>query len=333
MEPTNFSEALLNFVDIGRDIITILPTKSSGLWPYWVKCFESFSSAITLKKIQDYDINNTSEIDRFPNLRKEFSNLYEFYTDEFSSDLLIVVDGKKQINDAWLRIGDEENTLEEEEDEVEIGNIFSGLSYNRNISIVVKKKTPGTKKVDIELPISEMFEAAISIKKSGIKKPNYPLAIIYSVYKCIMFSREDFSPKMTQVTQAIFGQTVRQENDLNKRISDASKFIAPLMKSNADIMDGLLEKVSSGIDEIEDDSIDEISKLAQEQIAKLDSSSGTSLQSIFSNFMPGSDVDEELEKKGLSVDSIREMVDRKGSGAINNEDLLKSIPGLGDIIG
>lgn len=328
MEPKNFCEALIKSIEVGRDISTILPYKKSNLPPYWVRSFESFSSAITMKIAEDYIVNNVPEKDRFPRLRSEFLNLYNSYFDEFSSDLLITVDGKKQMNDSWLRL--ESDNSNDDDQTITTGELYSGYSHNRGLSIVIKKKEPNSKKVDIEFPISELFEAAILIRKSGFKKPNYPLSVIYCLYKCILFVIPNRNSKMEEITADIFPRTIKEGSDLDKKLSNAKKYIAPLMKNNAAMMEGLMKKVTEGIDDIPDDEIDNIAKIAQEQVAGLEGKGGD-LKSIFSNFLPGSDMDSELEKHGVSIDSIRDMVDREGSGAISNDALLASIPSLSDM--
>lgn len=331
MEPKNFCESLTGFIDVARDISTMLPYKKSGLPPYWVRCLESFSSAITSKIVQDYDLNNIPEKDRFPRLRNEFSNLYDLFLVEFSSDLLITVDGKKQLNDSWLRNKDSNSLDVEEEEEIITCNIFSGLSQNEGISIVIKKKEPDTKKVDIELPVSELLEAGIILRKSGVKKPHYPLSVFYYLYKCVMFSVPNHCEKMTKITTDIFPLTLKEGSTLEKQLNKAKKYIAPMMKNNSKLFENLMSKVRGGIDDIPDENVDEISRIAQEQIAGLENKNGD-IQSIFSSFLPNSDVNGELEKQGISIESIRNLVDREGSGKISNEDLMASIPSLNDIL-
>lgn len=328
MEPKNFSEALTGLIDVGRNISTLLPLNRNIQPPYWIKCLDTFSNSVTLQTIQVFNRENVPEEKRFEKLRCEFRELYNLFFEEFSSELIIEKDGKMVSNDEWLRI---EESEEGEDEPIKDGSLYSGQSINRGLAIVIKKKEAGKKMLDIELPISEMFEAAIALRKSGIKKPHFPYSIIYGIYKCIIFAVPDHIERMDKIASDLFPYTVKEGNILDKRINQAKKYIKPLIDSNRDIMDGLLGKVLTGIDDVPDDQIEDIAEQAQKQIAKLDKSDG-SMMSLFSDFLPGS-ADELSDKmEGVNVDSIRDMVDRAGSGKITNEELMASIPSLESII-
>jgi hypothetical protein len=327
MKPLNFCDALMRFIDIGREITTLMPTTGACLPPYWVRCFEAFSQTLNKKIVEDYNVNRIPECDRFPKLRNEFLALYESFQDEFSSDLLIVVDGKKQLNDSWLRIIEEnsdDTTNDEEKEQIDRSEFFSGFSKNRNISIVIKKKEPGTKKVDIELPISEMLETAILLRKSGFKKPNHPMAVICALYECVSFAVPQHHSKVDEIIEDLFPLTIKDESEIQSKVKSAKEMMKPLMRTNGALMETIMKRVSDGIDEMPDENIDEITRIAQEQLSNLDSKEG-GLKSILGNFLPGSD-DDTLAENGISIDAIRNLVDRQQSGAISNEELMASIP-------
>lgn len=334
MEPRNFSEALNRLIDVGRDISTHLPLNRNLQPPYWIKCFDAFSHAVTLQTIQVFNRNKIPEDQRFEKLKGEFASLYDLFLEEFSGDLVVERDGKKISNDSWLRIEEsdfEEDDQSKKDEPIKNDSLYSGQSSNRGLSIVIKKKEKGTKMLDIEFPISEMFEAAIALRKSGCKKPHYPYSVLYGIYKCIIFAVPDHISKMDEIATAIFPYTEKEGNILDQRIKEAKRYIKPLIDSNKDVMGGLLDKVIGGIDEIPDDQITEIAEQAQKRVVQMEKSDGT-MASMFADFLPGS-ADEIAEKmEGVDTDNIRAMIDRAGSGKITNEELIASIPSLGDIL-
>lgn len=332
--PTNFTNALKKLIEIGRLIIAVLPYDREKVPPYWIRCFEKISSSILQKIVSDYEKNNVVEEERFAGLRGEFQNLYMLYSDVFSSDIISKVDGKTEVRDEWIRISKEELGEDLEETDVERTDIYSGLSANRGLSICIRKKEIGSKGVDIEFPLSEMFEAGIVCLKSGFKKPKFPLAIIYAICACIKFSGVRYHEKIDETMEKLLPSTEKEGNALDSQIKKAKRYVKPLVDQNKDILSGLIDQVTDGIDDIDPDQIEEIATEAQKHISAINKTQGGSFTDMMKSFLPGSaNVEEKLDEYGINTDTLRSMVDRHMDGdGMSNEELLSSIPELEKLI-
>lgn len=335
----DFLKATNFLVDAGREIASLIPAKSGGRKPYWYNCLELYSNTITMREVREYKGRGIPEEQKYVDIKKHFSDYYELFQSDFSEELIKQdpVTGKKTFNESWIAAETDDLDVsdpEESEDEEEIPKKRKETEYeynvsNRDIKITLARKEPGTKTFAIELPITEMYEAAKKVRKNGHKERHYPYAIIYGVYMCVMSSLPEPDPMMLKITSEIYELAKRQETGVKKSIKGAKKYIAPIMKRNGDIMDGLLNQVLSGIDDIPNDQIEQISESAQEHITAANASDG-SLQSLLADFMPGSaeEVDKQMKDRGLTFENIRTMVDQHGSGAMSTEELMQSIPGL-----
>jgi len=321
IEPNNFTESLKKLISIGRDIITNFDSLYKKSPPYWARCLDLFSNAVN-NQLVIYNTNNTPEEERFMNLKKEFKNLYLLNEEEFKSELIYTKDGIKKCNDEWIRIY---NTSESSEEKEKEKSIFTGLSYNRGLSIVIHKKL-SSKGCDIEYPLSELFEVAILIKKRGFTVPHYPYSIIYGVYKCISFVEPNHHTIMDKIIIDLFPYTKKEDNSMEKNFKKAKKIIKPLIDSNRDILDGFIGNIMSSIDEIDDEQIDNITSEAQKSVLQLEKGTA-SFSSLLANFIPG-DIDpmEKMEELGISTDKITSLINKAENGTMTNEELINSIP-------
>lgn len=330
-------------IDVGRDIANLIPCKKGGKKPYWYNCLELYSHHITTTYVNEYMDKNVPEALQFQQLKNDFRGYFEMFNEDFSNELISEdkSTGKKKFNDSWIAAESDEveESSDSEDDETESKKKktvydFENTMRNRDIKITVSRRERGTNTFDVELPITEMYEAAKKIRKMGYKERHYPYAIVYGVYDCIMNSIENPPSIMRKISSELQPYVKKQGNDIEKSIKGAKKYIKPIMERNKDIMGGLLDQVLNGIDEIPDDQVDEISEKAQEHVSSLNKADG-SLKSLLADFMPGSaeEVDRQMETRGLTYDNIRNMIDQHGSGAMSNEELLDSIPSLDTILG
>lgn len=343
LSATNF------LIEAGREIAGLIPSKSGGRKPYWYNCMELYSNHVTMKEVNEYKRRSVSESEKFVEIKKFFVDYYELFSSDFSNELVKIdpETGKKTFNDSWIAAEVEDRDVsdpEESEDEDDRKKSAKDLSYdfntvNRDINITIARKAAGSKTFAVELPITEMYEASKKVRKFGHKERHYPYAIICGVYMYIIASMDHPDPMMIKIVNEIYDLAKRKESGVRKSIKGAKKYIAPIMKRNGDIMDGLLSQVLGGIDEIPDEQIEEISESAQEHISAANVSDG-SFQSLLADFMPGSaeEVDKQIKDRGLTFENIRSMVDQHGSGAMTTDELLGSIPfsdvpTIDDIIG
>lgn len=302
----------INFlVDVGRDIGLVTPQKN-GKKPYWSYCLDLFAHNITTKYITEYLNSDIPDEEQFPTVKDLFVSYYEFYADDFANELIQNVDGKKHFNDSWIKA-----EIDEEEND----------TSNRGIKLTIMKKQSGSKSYDIELALSEIYDAAIKVHKAGDTPRHYPYAVIYGVYKCVIHSIENPPPMMIKICNELEQYVHKKENGVKQNITRVKKYAAPLLKRNKHLMDGLIKKVMDGIDEIPDESVDEISERAQEHIASL-SRPGGSVMDMFSSLMPGSadDFETKMSENGISYENVKRLIDNSGSDAISPEELLASIP-------
>lgn len=318
-EPSNFTESLKKLITTGRDIISCLSVEHRSSPPYWVRCLDLFANAVNLQIVERYQKENVPDDQRFEKLKMEFQNLYRLFEDDvFSKELLYEENGIKKFHDEWLTIDSNAST-------------YSGLSYNRGLSIVITKKI-NSKGCDIELPLSEIFNAAISVRALGFKKPHYPLSVIYGIYKCISFSVPEHHQMIDKISAELFELTLKDKSEVNKNIKKAKNFIKPLLDLNKDIIGNLVSQVNDGINELDDEHIDTITIEAQKHMKKMENGS-ESFQSLLSSYMPGSDIDpaKKMEELGLDDSKIKSLIDRAESGGMTNEELFSSIPSLANL--
>ena len=330
MESKNFTDALENLLDLCSNMISYLPNSVSGTPPYWVRCFEIFKRSITINEVEN-EKNKIPETDRFTKLRGYFRDILFFNHTEFSNELILEVDGKKTINDSWIKIDESESDEFEADaktaEPIRANDFYSGRAINRGIKITIIAKT-GPKSIDNEFPIAEFYNAAIQLYKSGIKQPHFPYAIIARVYECVMFASPEYPEKMNKILSDLLPYLV--EETTSSKTERMSEFIKPLFRENKEILGDISSKIKEGINEIPDEDMEEISERMTGLFNKIESAKTTSIMDLISDFLPGSadEIEEKMSAKGVSMEEIRAKLDVKGTGALTNEELQARIDSL-----
>lgn len=312
MSKNNFTDSLDYLSTISKEIIDLLPFDKVSSPPIWVKHTESIFSMILEHSIEKYDLKNVDEKDRFPIIRKKFESLYDENRDVLNKSFIIMDENDKpKPNDSWIKLEDKQ--------------LISGLSKSRGITICLKKGDDKTE--DLEIPISELYNAALYIKKNKIvESPNYPICIIYAIYNCILHSTDKDSDSLNNIILEMAPATEKKATVMADKMSGAKPYIKAFV--NTGLLDELFTKINSGIDEISDDDIDGIAEQAHAHIELLTRSGEMNL----SDFLPGSaDLDSSLQKNGLSTETLRNMLDKHSSGKMTTEELKKSIPTIDDL--
>jgi hypothetical protein len=321
---TNFSDSIKYLIDVGRDLSTLTGNDDRKEAAYWVKTQSEFSKAIIGKISSEYNKKNIPEEQRFLTLKNKFREIYETFSEELNKELIL----EKKINDEWLKITDELNLDEAEFNTFNRGLKITILSYDE-----IKKKSG---KIDIELPISEIYRNAIYvdkllIKDKVIKSPKFIFCVIYGIYNCFKFSMpsEIVSPFITNEIENIISKKLieKDKGSIDKSLNSAKKFMAPIINSNKESFTGLVSQMKDGICDIQDEDIDKIADQADKAIKMFTNNKDKDLTSVMTDMLGGdkTKIKEKLDKIGLHEGNIRGMID-KFSGGMSNEDLKSSIP-------
>ena len=300
-----------------------------------MRTLKAFSTAITKKRVEFFT-DKTPEDSQFIGLREKFKNLYEAFETEFGQPFSIVVDGKKKVNDRWLRI---EGDISEGEFCSENPEQDAGLSRNRGVVINIfapdaEKKKKGV--VDFEIALSELYRAAIYIDSSVTKKPRYPYCLLYGIYNCIRYSIGDDKLPATflNVITGIYTRRAdfleKDQGSIDKAISSVKKQFEDVVGDNKDAFSGMMSQIKGGLDELTDDTIDEIASQAHGAVKAFDKTKGGDIKDIIGGLTGRNtkEVEETMKTVGLHENNIRSIINRAsgvGSG-MSNSELLATIP-------
>lgn len=291
--------------DIARELSAII-YKETGKRPYWQKTIDIFESELNSIYASEYLTNKTPEKQHFPKFRDYFSMLYHLYEDIFNEDP-IKENGKIEVS--WIEIEDNDK------DKFYFSNI------NRGLKLSIYEKQIDSNEVDIDFPISELFEAARTLEMSGYKcQRKYTLGIIYTVYCLIANSINKIPSPMTDFCEDVKKMVSKTEGGLKGKIENNSDFFKPMFKRNETIIKKFTDQIKIGIEDIQENDIEDIAEMANDKMILINNQDSLSLTSIFSDFLP-SDVNlEEKLKNGEHKDLYDKMLKDNDTSSIPTID-------------
>ena len=351
MEIQNLTDALKYIIDLSRELGTITGSDDQLIPAYWVRTCNAFSQAITTKIVNEY--NNTEHPNnknypgkitpqelRFPGIKSKFLEIYETFEDELSQNFMIVTEtGTKKVNDGWLRINED---FEENEFNHEDENFVFALRDNKGIKVNIKTVTREDKKhnkVDVELPLSSLYRAALYVVKvKKMKKPMYTYAIIFGIYNCFKFSvpREKLNSQIFAVIDDIYDRKEilleKDKGTISSTVETIKESIAPFIGANSGAFSGIKDQINLGLEQLNEASIDRVAEECHKAIETFTSNQSKSLDEVIGGMIStdSSKVRETMERVGLHENNIRAIIDRT-SGGMTNDDLKSSIPNMDDI--
>jgi len=338
----NLNESLKYLIDLGRDLRTLTGNDDQKLPGYWTKTLDEFSAALTNKNITCYDNTNyegnqcyedrkTPEHQRFPGIRSKFLEIYEIEEDQLNQEFMILQsNGKKKVNDGWLRIN---KNIEYSEFCNE--NFHLPIKENSGYNITIKKYSPEEKRrghVDVELPISSLYRAAIYIDNKGSKNPRYPYAVIYGIYNCFKYSvpQERLSPHILEIINDIYSRKEilleKEKTKLSAAMETVKKSIGPLINSNRESIQSLTSQIENGLTDLDDNKIDEVAEQCHNAIEMFTENSQKDLSQVIGSMISADEekVKSTMERFGFSENNIRSIIDNK-TGAMTNEELRETL--------
>lgn len=332
IECDNITDALRYIINISKEIAKIAGHTDKTKETYYSKCLNQFDLIVTKKSVTDYNPRNVPQSERFPSIKNEIrTNFFELFMTDLDNTIFreeVTADGKKKKipNDEWLRIGE---VSEDEE-------YFSSLKKNRGLSLVISKVNEEERragKIDIELPLSEIYMAAIYIfKVKGIKNPHYPLCVIYGIYQLIKYSLPlgvlTEHPSINRnIQELMISGVLVKVNDYDKNTQNKVKeFIRPMIESNKASVNSLFSQIKGGIRGMSIEEVDTVSAQAKTAIQSLQET-GKDFKETIGKLMGCSqnEVKEKMESVGLCENNIRSVID-KVSGSMTNQELQETIP-------
>jgi len=320
-------------IQIGNELSTLTGNSDRTHKFYWVRSLEQFALVITKKIVDVYKKNNVPHEEWFNGLREKIvEDIYDNFEDDLAVELLEDKgNGRKKVNDEWLRInsnGDNEEFCDE------FGEAVSGLNYNRGLKLTIVKRTAEEKAkkfVDIEIPFSEMYMAAIYVlKEMKITQPHYPYCIIYGIYQLFRHSVpiDRIKPQILTTIEKFLASNVleKDEGKVEQSIGQVKKAIKPLIDNNRGVFTDMLAGVRGGIRNMSIQQIEEVADQAHGAIKALNTKGKdfkeTIGEMIGSN---GEEVKRKMEQMGLHEKNIRAVIDNV-SGAMTNDELLSTVP-------
>lgn len=344
LQLNNMNDSLKYLIDISRDLSTLTGNDDQKLPSYWVRTVNEFSSALTVKNItvynnvnhesnQSYEGRITPEEFRFLKIKEKFQEIYYEEEEALSSEFMVEKpDGKKKVNDDWLRIN---KNFEEGEFCREDENLFFSTKENDGYRIIIKSYSNEEKKrglVNIELPISSLYRAATFIDNKGFKKPRYPYAVIYGIYNCFKYSvsPERISPRILEVIDNIYSRREtlleKEKGKLNSAMESVKRSMGSLINNNKSSFKNLSDQIESGLVELDDDKIDEVAEQCHSAIAMFTENSEKDLSQVISSMISADEekVRSTMQNFGLTENNIRSLIDSK-SGGMTNEELKNSL--------
>lgn len=322
-----FSDYLLYICSVGNKMSSSL---RRTIPPYWAQCLDAVHLSLISKIIQDYEKNDTPELERFPSLRRKVVEFYQIFEEELSHPFIDEIDGKSILNDSWIRISGLPPTKEEQlfsddnvEHSVSSTTLSSSILYhsktNRGLSFTIAKKgeTEDYEDIDLEIPISEMYRTAIYLRDCGIVKPHFAFCVLFGVYGLLSTCGIPVHEQILIELENIYPYSNIENDTVESKIEEASETIRNLPISS--LVEDTTDTIVNLVKNIDDESLGSILSKATDELTNLDKTKG-SLFSIFDQFFPGSDKS--------STDKIKETVSNLQNGGDINEisSLLKTIP-------
>lgn len=347
----NLDETLKYGIDITRDLSTLTGNDDQRVPSYWVRTTDAFSTAITMKNVNEYNdtnhVNNknypgniTPEELRFPGIRAKILEIYEAEEDDLSLPFKIPqANGKIKINDKWIRINKE---IDEDEFCKEDDKLILATRENRGYKIVVKEYSLNEikqGKVNIELPISSIYRAATFVdSRLEIKKPRYPYAVLYFVLHLFKYSvpKDRISPRIQEIIDDLYDRKEslleREKNKLGSTMDSVKNSMAPILEANRANFTGIATQLNEGLDSLNDSTIEGVADQCHKAIAMFTENSSKDLNEVISTMISAdpNKVKDTMQNYGLSEENIRAIV-KTTDGPMSNDELKSTLPDINDI--
>lgn len=353
MNPTNLTEALKFLIDSSRELISLTGGNDQTVAPYWCRTINEFSSKYAKIIVSQYNNTNhknnishpgniTPEELRFPKIREQFNELYDLNVEDLDRPFLIPgEDGRKKVNIDWLKITSEIDDAEFDEEDTKM---IMATKENKGVRIIVSECSfEEIKKgnVGCELPLSQILRAALYLDiKKGIKRPKYPYVIMYAIYNCFKFSvpAEKLSRHVLETIDDIYERRdlllLKEKGKLDASMETVKQQIAPFLGKHSSSFGSIAGSISSGIEELNNDTIDQVAEQCHNAIKMFKGKGGEKKDlSEAIGEMLGADsekIRETMGNVGLSTGNIRALVDNI-SGSMTNEELLSTVPKMDEI--
>lgn len=343
--PKNLYESLKGIIDTARYLFTLTGNDDQKVPAFWVRTTEEFSKTLTKKIVKEYNNpdhpNNqkysdkiTPEDLRFLKIKQQFLDIFEAEEDSLSNDFMMFVDGKSKINNDWIKInrdiqefgfGVEDEKLEQ--------SIRENSGY-RITAVSFTKEERKNGKVDVELPLSNIFAAAqwVDNRRKGMS-PRFPYLFFFYLYYCFLYSvpSDRLPPSIHNAIEEMYSRKEKLlEKPKNKTelISDDIKDkIAPLINSHKDGFSNFYDKIINEKPKMDDDNLDKVVMECDKAINIFTENGKMSLPELISKLM-NSDADkirETMDKFALSENNIKNIIDG-ATGGMSNDELKNSIP-------
>lgn len=325
-------------MNVSDELFQLTGSNDKEKQPYWVVTSKAFSAAITKKIVVEYSPSSTPESERFLNLKKKFMDIYETFSDVFSCPLMIKVDGKNKVNDSWLKIdevvSDGEFCSEESEQD---SSFFSNRGLTLNIYRPSQEDRDKKKKIDIEIPISELYRAAVYVDCNILKRPRYPYCVIYGIYNCIKYSSPPGSlhPELYKVIENILEKSSdlleKDPSSIDKTINSVKDKVSDFVDGNTESLMDMISQIRGGLDELTDENIEIVANEAHKCIKTFEKSKGGGLSEVIGN-LTGADskkVEDTMRNFGLHESNITRVIDLATgvpSKVIDNKVLKATVP-------
>lgn len=344
---TNLTDALKGMVNISRELGTLTGNDDQKIPAFWLRTTDEFSAAITNKNIHCYnnmnDVSNkqyenkvTPQELRFPGIKSKILEIYDAEEEELCKEFMTLIDGKMKVNSDWIKINREDEDDEFGKEDVKL---IQSIRENGGYRITIKSFTFEDRKkgkVDVELPLSNIFRACQWVDKKKIcLNPRYPFLFFFYMMNLFKFSvpSDRISPNIQNIIDDLWD---RRESLLEKpkfKLNPPSNSgISNLINSHKDSFNSISNQINLGLDTLLNDD-DQIDKLAFEcdRMANMFAPGSDDSKKDFAQIISGlMNADEDkirstMNNFGFSENNIKAIVDNV-SGSISNEELKSSIP-------
>lgn len=316
-ECNNVPEALKFLMITIKNMNKILTHKADN--PFYIKCLDESIVFITTVNSKYYDSKTkTLSKNEYEYFEQSVIKFFDLYQEDINKPLFYIPEGeeKKKANDSWLNVESEKIKP----------------SQNRGIAFYFSEEDQ-----QICIPFSELYIDAVNILRSGVKKPHYPLTIIYIIYKLIYlivpYDRVSECTHIADNIKTLLSSDIFYSNSnlLEKYGANYTKYLEPLAK-NPNLLP-IFDQIDSSLPTIQDDQFDGFAAQASKAINSLNNEKSSVKQTI-SNIVGCNpeELDSKMSSLGLTEDNINKITNSL-IGDFNKQELKSTIPkSLSDLL-
>ena len=347
--PKNLTDSLKGIIDTARLLATLTGNDDQRIPAFWIRTTEEFSKAITLKTVNEYNnkdhLNNlqypdriTPDALRFPGIRRQIREIFEAEEEDLRKDFLLKYtdeNGNKRtkINNDWIKVN---RDLEEDFFGKEDEKLEQSIKENVGYRITAVKYSPEERKrdkIDVELPLSNIFRAAhwIDIKRKG-SSPRFPYLVFWYIYNCFYFVLGDECPKsIIDGLELMWDRRdkllEKPKNKIEILSEDIQDRIAPFINGHQKEFSIFADQISNNRPQMTEDNVDKIVEECDKALEMFTSNKDLDFQQIIAKLM-GSDeetVRKTMDNFNLSEKNIHNIVEG-ATNFLSNDELKASIP-------